>query len=96
VSFGASPDNPDPSHSIHLYITKNKPSSYVAYGWLDRATDHWVQTSASAVLHLVEGDRIEMSVLQNVEGDQYLAVCVNCGIDSNLHVNVNIPGIVLN
>ena len=60
--IGASPDNPDPLHSIHLYITKNKPTSYVAYGWLDRATDHWVQTSTSAVLHLVEGDRIWVEI----------------------------------
>ncbi|CAG2191867.1 C1QL [Mytilus edulis] len=60
--IAASPENSDPSHQLHLYITKNKPGSYVSYGWLDRTTDHWVQTSASAVLHLCKGDRIWVEV----------------------------------
>lgn len=44
----------------------------MGYGWLDRTTDHWVQTIVSAVLHLTRGDRLWVEI-SDVHGEHTLA-----------------------
>ncbi|KAK3089375.1 hypothetical protein FSP39_003108 [Pinctada imbricata] len=60
--IGASPENNNPGHIMHVFISKNGMRE--AYSFLDRNTDHWVQNTAVIVLHLVKGDRVWVEIGQ--------------------------------
>ena len=68
--IGAAPENRQAGHMMHLYIMRNGKRE--SYAFLDRNTDHWLQSSAVSVLHLARGDRIWVEITEAV-GSHVLA-----------------------